>query len=228
MRPCELAIIAPTKVSIHAPVWGATSISPFGCSFSLFQSTHPCGVRPSLSINPNSRMVFQSTHPCGVRLKNVSKPVASISFNPRTRVGCDILFTLTFLYPTSFNPRTRVGCDEIVPRITIAKAVSIHAPVWGATQSLTGINYQLMEFQSTHPCGVRRNPIACYRIICFNPRTRVGCDTKTRCRCHSLLRFNPRTRVGCDHSLLRISIIINVSIHAPVWGATRLTLSAMA
>ena len=32
-----------------------------------------------------------------------------------------------------FNPRTRVGCDFIVNLHCLPKAVSIHAPVWGAT-----------------------------------------------------------------------------------------------
>ena len=35
--------------------------------------------------------------------------------------------------------------------------------------------------------------------------------------------FNPRTRVGCDHLVTGKEFIINVSIHAPVWGATVLT-----
>ena len=34
------------RVSIHAPVWGATIIIANIASFGVFQSTHPCGVRP--------------------------------------------------------------------------------------------------------------------------------------------------------------------------------------
>ena len=54
--------------------------------------------------------------------------------------------------------------------------VSIHAPVWGATLSTDELKAYL-EFQSTHPCGVR--PVATdveYLAGGFNPRTRVGCD----------------------------------------------------
>ena len=78
----------------------------------------------------------------------------------------------------------------------------------------------------------------------FNPRTHVGCD----CHCHNrrLLGqdFNPRTHVGCDAMVreqnasadefqsthprgVRLPIdnergtVIDISIHAPTWGATR-------
>ena len=77
--------------------------------------------------------------------------------------------------------------------------VSIHAPVWGATN-----NFPMLipptKFQSTHPCGVRRMPSA------FNS---------------PLVCFNPRTRVGCDQFAVQVSRFVRVSIHAPVWGATK-------
>ena len=94
--------------------------------------------------------------------------------------------------------------------------------MWGATQKqLT--SQTPPSFQSTHPCGVRRCSIA--RAVaksCFNPRTRVGCDTISNSTSPFFLfqsthpcgvrlaydridpfgnyRFNPRTRVGCDTS----------------------------
>ncbi len=79
-----------------------------------------------------------------------------------------------------------------------AKQVSIHAPVWGATV----------------------NPLVGLNSLCFNPRTRVGCDitplhdrsTEEFQSTHPCgvrlvysvkylgdIGFNPRTRVGCDH-----------------------------
>ena len=97
--------------------------------------------------------------------------------------------------------------------------VSIHAPVWGATisrllivlldcfnpRTRVGCDVRyvaikpICEFQSTHPCGVRRL------------QTFKACPT---------VRFNPRTRVGCD-TVARNGLITRfVSIHAPVWGAT--------
>ena len=63
-------------------------------------------------------------------------------------------------------------------RSGLPHAVSIHAPAWGATVC---------------------NYVANVRIVCFNPRTRVGCD-------RVVLSFLP---------------VEVVSIHAPAWGATR-------
>ena len=85
------------------------------------------------------------------------------------------------------------------------------------------------KFQSTHPCGVRResnqyqplrisfNPrtrVGCdWRILrkwrylrSFNPRTRVGCDRSVEAFNSLLARFNPRTRVGCDHTLSHTAV----------------------
>ena len=127
-------ILTPQRVSIHAPVWGATN-SPdpllgtvgfnprtrVGCDKTriqivillLFQSTHPCGVRPLPMLRLTLLKLFQSTHPCGVR------------------------------------------------RVPTAKYMA------------------LILFQSTHPCGVRqRQDNKNTAIHCFNPRTRVGCDSQ--------------------------------------------------
>ena len=79
-----------TKISIHAPMWGATMNTSLraitedyfnprthvGCDMSifkettgreLFQSTHPCGVRLANMEKHKDFDIFQSTHPCGVR-----------------------------------------------------------------------------------------------------------------------------------------------------------------
>ena len=128
----------------------------------------------------------------------------SYCFNPRTRVGCDGNRCAVARPSRCFNPRTRVGCDTCA-------AVSVG---W-----LAG----------------------------FNPRTRVGCD-QPRLTSSTIRRsFNPRTRVGCDNPFVRdksgrlmfqsthprgvrrrdMRFIIcesNVSIHAPAWGATSLTI----
>ena len=82
-------------------------------------------------------------------------------------------------------------------------------------------------FQSTHPRRVRPTTFSQRTALtrCFNPRTHVGCDTKTFRRrfASSLFQsthprrvrllcvlieykstcFNPRTHVGCDHLVER-------------------------
>ena len=164
-------------VSIHAPVWGATYYKNYRPKRSKFQSTHPCGVRLPSCCGADYHSTFQSTHPCGVR------PLT----NPHY---CgDNLFQST--HPCGVRPKALYLGDTVTH-------VSIHAPVWGATDSF----YEGFYFR------------------CFNPRTRVGCDTR--------LAWIPRTvwfqsthpcgvrRVGFDW----LATGNGVSIHAPVWGAT--------
>ena len=140
-------------------------------------------------------------------------------FNPRTRVGCDKLAMLLSLL-IKFQSTHPCGVRQLSPCLFASLCVSIHAPVWGATGSVA------------------------FRVWvwCFNPRTRVGCDYFVQQVSIDHQSFNPRTRVGCDHfnkiiwiiktfqsthpcgvrpkALYLGDTINNVSIHAPVWGAT--------
>ena len=167
---------------------------------------------------------FQFTHPCGVR--------HCLSFLP----ACYRLFQFT--HPCGVRPRppqkSRLhGC-----------CVSIHAPVWGATDLRPGKFTPKTEFQFTHPCGVRlqldpplvidtgfnsRTRVGCDQARfcgctprrCFNSRTRVGCDVFILKAVYLRLgSFNSRTRVGCDGAAIVGRMVEVVSIHAPVWGAT--------
>ena len=107
-------------------------------------------------------------------------------------------------------------------------------------------------FQSTHPRGVRPAPRGTLFSVpaCFNPRTRVGCDTSPHTSSAGGLCFNPRTRVGCDRARCGAGLWSGrfqsthprgvrpghmagrvqqqaVSIHAPAWGATSVLISSM-
>ena len=123
--------------------------------------------------------------------------------------------------------------------------VSIHAPAWGAT--CWSSPPHVLDHVSIHApaWGATWRPIASpRRIFCFNPRTRVGCDSRPH---HPPCRgagFNPRTRVGCDPQdglerredppwfqsthprgvrpcpAVPLLCRPSVSIHAPAWGAT--------
>ena len=56
-------------ISIHAPLRGATVLSDgYVRSTQVFLSTHPCGVRPRCYAITDLDVLFLSTHPCGVRL----------------------------------------------------------------------------------------------------------------------------------------------------------------
>ena len=79
--------------------------------------------------------------------------------------------------------------------------ISIHAPGWGATKPAL-----VADFAAQH----------------FNPRTRVGCDSKTDDILSRLTRFQSthpggvRLVLGADTAFAD-----DISIHAPGWGATR-------
>ena len=91
------------KISIHAPAWGATlacvhvahlrmNFNPrtrVGCDYfflclsiglSIFQSTHPRGVRPMRLVFFPICMIFQSTHPRGVRPPSGCRSLARVLF----------------------------------------------------------------------------------------------------------------------------------------------------
>ena len=88
----------------------------------------------------------------------------------------------------------RQSGGEITPEIE----VSIHAPARGAT--ITSLRL--------------------LRPLCFNPRTREGCDFMILINLVCLRGFNPRTREGCDNSQSFLRFRVIVSIHAPARGAT--------
>ena len=123
------------------------------------------------------RRMFQSTHPHGVRLVHQGFPGFFACFNPRTRTGCD--------------------CFRSCPQLCIGKFQSTHPH--GVRLDRPTYLADAEKFQSTHPHGVR--PVHSL-VVCM------------------ILCFNPRTRTGCDPALLLLTKISDVSIHAPARGAT--------
>ena len=189
-------------VSIHAPAWGATTVLSYSPSSSLFQSTHPRGVRLREHIRQIHRHEVSIHAPAWGATGRPGYPdsPAGVSIHApawgATRTASRIGPQLR-----GFNPRTRVGCDaQIIPYLPLAQIVSIHAPAWGATRVLFALQ------------ALGRG---------FNPRTRVGCDHLYWWLSTCPIGFNPRTRVGCDLSSdVTFNRYLDVSIHAPAWGAT--------
>ena len=101
-----------------------------------FQSTHPRGVRLSLSQRLAYLLKFQSTHPRGVRLRLINNELdIFLCFNPRTHEGCDSVMLITsdnLLRFQSTHPR-------------------------GVRPYLRYNGYHFSKFQSTHPRGVRHH-----------------------------------------------------------------------
>ena len=140
--------------------------TPVGCDLngmagiiggSLFQSTHPSGVRHT-NLNALESNLNISIHApqWGATADALRLRLVSRDFNPRTPVGCDssesmILFSNGLFQSThpsgvrrktsthtpstqpNFNPRTPVGCDLSIHEAGLRLVISIHAPQWGAT-----------------------------------------------------------------------------------------------
>ena len=101
-----------TCISIHAPTWGATGAVLCRFALTLFQSTHPRGVRPSLTATSAGEWLFQSTHPRGVRQVTGISERDIMSFQSTHPRGVR-------------HARAEGGSHEA--------SISIHAPTWGAT-----------------------------------------------------------------------------------------------
>ena len=126
------------KVSIHAPVRGATHVASTSEPHRMgFQSTRPCGARRRRPrLRGRRERKFQSTRPCGARLSSACAYFEiKEGFNPRARAGRDVVdHDCAVEGRGSFNPRARAGRDE----------------PW-----MMFLNDN-KEFQSTRPCGARR------------------------------------------------------------------------
>ena len=110
---------------------------------------------------PVSGGLFQSTHPCGVRLRILEIfRLANCSFNPRTPAGCDLAVVDLHFYAISFNPRTPAGCDPGPGRLGSRLPSFNPRPPGGCDRLSNMRRWANKPFQSTHPCGVRRNAVA--------------------------------------------------------------------
>ena len=165
-------------------------------------------------------------------------------------MGCDLGCVFLLLALVDFNPRTHMGCDAVMMDLgdISIKFQSTHPhgvrPAQYLLQSTQG------PFQSTHPHGVRLLAPGIWSIIIhisihaptwgattgkgnkasswkdFNPRTHMGCDTRSTAELDSQAQFqsthphgvrpaynpaysnqsnfNPRTHMGCDDLAARL------------------------
>ena len=63
-------------------------------------------------------------------------------------------------------------------------------------------------------------PASASLCSCFNPRSHMGSDLDFSCMMYVGQGFNPRSHMGSDIKECPCFDAINVSIHAPTWGAT--------
>ena len=167
-------------ISIHAPLRGATmQIIDALRALHQFQSTLPCGERPLLMTRRPTMDKFQSTLPCGER-----------------------------------PPKT--ACRLII------RTISIHAPLRGATVEQWIASIPDSNFNPRSPAGSDMPPyITCYMWRHFNPRSPAGSDLGSN------LKANQRQTISI-HAPLRGATTVpsavqgwrDISIHAPLRGAT--------
>ena len=145
----------------------------------------------------------------------------SAGFNPRAHVGRDFSSTpKNVLRKVSIHAPTW-GATKGEYLLIGYIAVSIHAPTWGATRgnprsSMTSL------FQSTRPRGARpRMSPSFHGSAGFNPRAHVGRDCKRLSLMSCVLRFQSTRPRGARLANCWFHIRkVEVSIHAPTWGAT--------
>ena len=122
------------------------------------------------------------------------------NFNPRTHVGCDAASLSCRPTGRYFNPRTHVGCDLRYHFVHAAPNHFNPRTHVGCDDCTGAIARSTAIFQSTHPRGVRQT-------LQFQ-----------RQPFHQFQSTHPRgVRRTNKYWVVRI---VNISIHAPTWGAT--------
>ena len=173
--------IRSSKISIHAPVWGATGrFTRASCTKVAFQSTPPCGGRRcKYNAMHSLTKKFQSTPPCGGRLAAiVSRTVHRRIFQSTPPCGGRQKATLAHFGRMGISIHAPVwGATKSMLTFIRQLVISIHAPVWGAT--LCRFVQTADFFISIHApvwgaTGYNRNYKGVTRY--FNPRPRVGGD----------------------------------------------------
>jgi len=129
---------------------------------------------------------------------------------------------LPHILPSGFNPRARVGRDRNTGSIRQFLRVSIHAPAWGATHRCFLVSSPRL-FQSTRPRGARLNvtPQTISRWIKFQSTRPRGARLMSESNAPRKPEFQSTRPRGARPKLMLLRMRrLQVSIHAPAWGAT--------
>ena len=199
--PCDQTSQA---ISIHAPRVGCDAepadVAPVVHDFN---PRTPCGVRRRRLLMGITSAEFQSTHPCGVRPSWMLPMTSTYSISIHApRVGCDAATGAgAEKVFQNFNPRTPCGVRQHLHPVLVGQSgISIHAPRVGCDpQPCQPLNHHphisihapRVGCDALHQHG--RNP--CQPISIHAPR--VGCDLVQARENQALLDdFNPRTPCG--------------------------------
>ena len=116
-------------------------------------------------------------------------------------MGSDARDIYRYEWIWNFNPRSRMGSDLPERRRRHgSQVISIHAPAWGAT--LRSSRRVRVEMISIHaPAWGATTVLSMVKLyfLHFNPRSRMGSDSKNITPGDTGENFNPRSRMGSDH-----------------------------
>ena len=136
------------------------------------------------------------------------------------------------------------GATQSVRRVRTLHVISIHAPTWGATRPKSSRAILRGKFQSTHPRGVRLNLLFGNLDTCkFQSTHPRGVRLLVPFLCVSVTGFQSTHPRGVRHVFLEEfkgslkfqsthprgvrrsgkwvpGVCLQISIHAPTWGAT--------
>ena len=145
-------------------------------------------------------VLFQSTHPSGVR------------HDPAWR--CRDCWRISIHAP-------QWGATQRPDRHQRRFPISIHAPQWGATIGLLAGGF-LVEISIHAPQWGATRAILSFLVVqeISIHAPQWGATLPLRPRAGQTSNFNPRTPVGCDSRSPFRRACIPISIHAPQWGAT--------
>ena len=144
-----------------------------------------------------------------------------MDFNPRSHEGSDWLLCCILSASDYFNPRSHEGSDYELPKLKTGIAISIHAPMKGATRffitddckSLISIHAPMKGATMDRIVSTARLDISIHapmkgatmvtgrfgwNISNFNPRSHEGSDLVPLPASPSFWNFNPRSHEGSD------------------------------
>ena len=152
------------RISIHAPVKGATKLKSKG-TIGLTISIHAPvkgATRHLMGVDVVAGKISIHAPVKGATGKKTRKKDLGMNFNPRTREGCDLQNQVKLYNNRYFNPRTREGCDPDRSRRPGRHFhISIHAPVKGATRTISVGNLSFHDISIHAPVkGATRRKIS--------------------------------------------------------------------
>ena len=217
------------EISIHIPVWGATS-----SSLPTLPGVTDFNPHPRVGSNqqrrgrgPQQRAISIHIPVWGATQWAIGGPRGphTPDFNPHPRVGSNSCRTSGLRHVPDFNPHPRVGSNPPRPCSIVGSfRISIHIPVWGATPDAGQLRSMAAGYFNPHPrVGSNRDGSSGGAGVLISIHIPVWGATW----CHNIVqkgvRFQSTSPCGEQPDVTPYHpATYRISIHIPVWGATGL------